>query len=122
MVIPWILLSVGVLIIILAVFAVMMNKGKKYKIDYYSFFIMGITWLPMGIVFRILFPETFIGFLFISLGAIYTIIGLIHKNEWKKNSKSWKQLSKKQRRIKAIISIILGLLVSVGLALYLVFR
>ena len=123
--IPWMIISLGAILLVLVIlFALIFVKGKKAKkpaTDYYAFFVMGITWLPMGIAFRLIFPETLVGYFFISLGIIYTILGFVHRKEWKKNHKTWKQLSKQEKNFKIIILIILGLLVLGGLvAFYLV--
>lgn len=120
--VPWVLISIGILLIIFLIIAVYFKKSKQLKTDYYTFFAMGIAWLPMGILFQIFFPESFLGMMFIFLGAAYTIIGLAHKKDWKKNHKSWKQLTKKEQKLKLIISVIFGILVFVGLITYYIFR
>ncbi|MGD9276812.1 MAG: hypothetical protein PVJ67_06600 [Candidatus Pacearchaeota archaeon] len=119
---PWILVSVGILIILLLVLAVIFKKGQKHRTDYFAFFVIGLIWLPFGIVFQILAPENFIGMMFIFLGLAYIILGLSHKKDWKKNQKCWKQLSKKERKIKLILTIISGILVLLGLVAYYIFR
>ena len=114
-----IVLSILVLIVAFAVMAIFVTKkGGKAPTDYYSLFVMGITWLPFGIIIKLIDPEVFIGNLFLVLGFIYTVMGLTHKNEWKVNHKL---LSSKQKKIKMIIVLIFGLLVLAGLVvLYLI--
>ena len=60
-------------------------KYEKTKIihgqHYYAFFILGICFLPLGIVFAL--TTNNLGFLGLtSLGLIYTLIGIIHKSKW----------------------------------------
>ena len=89
-----------------------LKKGKKLRPDYYSLFIMGAIWLPAGILMRIFVPNS-VGNVFLILGAIYFVIGLMHKNEWKNNHRAWEQSSKKEKKLKIILLIILGIIVLV---------
>ena len=107
MVFPWLIVSIGVLIILLGIIAVLVarkNQGKKRKTDYYSFFIMGIIWLPFGIAMQIIDSDSSLGFIFIALGLAYSIIGLAHRKEWKKNRPS--NLMKKKMQIWLIVGLI----------------
>jgi hypothetical protein len=85
----WILLTIllGLIAVIVGVFVlfVMQKKKKKgtYKEpDYRAFFILGICFLPMGIIFTSSINPGFIGF--IGLGIVYMAIGLANKDKWKK--------------------------------------
>jgi len=86
----WILLTIilGAIAVIVGVFVLfmMMQKKKKdgtYKEpDYRAFFIMGICFLPMGIIFTSSVNPGFVGF--IGLGIIYMAIGLANRDKWKK--------------------------------------
>jgi hypothetical protein len=81
-----------VLIVILAlvllvgiIFTFFVLKKKKEGVykepDYRVFFIMGICFLPLGIIFTTTLNPGFIGF--IVLGIAYTAIGLANKDKWK---------------------------------------
>ena len=81
-----------VLIVILAlalivgiIFTFIVLKRKKEWIykepDYRVFFIMGICFLPMGIIFTTTLNPGFIGF--IVLGIAYMAISLANKDKWK---------------------------------------
>jgi len=61
------------------------NKKKSKEIDYYVFFVLGISFLPMGIIFSATISPGFMGFM--GLGAVYMAIGLAHKDKWKTNKK-----------------------------------
>ena len=94
MAVPWIMITVLILLIIFGIIAAVVatsnkKKGIKRKTDYYTFFIIGITWLPFGILMTIMDPDTSIGNIFTILGLVYAIIGLSHKDQWKKNRKPY---------------------------------
>ncbi|MBW2982439.1 LPXTG cell wall anchor domain-containing protein [Candidatus Woesearchaeota archaeon] len=113
MAIPWILIAIAGIIILLAAVVLLIRRKKKIPPDYYVFFIIGITWLPLGLVFK---NPAFWG-----MGLIFMAIGLAHKKEWKKNHKTWKQLDKEERKIRIMLLIVLGILVLAGLVLFFLF-
>jgi uncharacterized membrane protein YoaK (UPF0700 family) len=85
----WILLTIllGLIAVIvgISVLYIMQKKKKEgtYKEpDYRAFFIMGICFLPMGIIFTSSINPGFIGF--IGLGIVYMAIGLANRDKWKK--------------------------------------
>lgn len=86
--IPWILFSIVVAVVILAVLAifVLKRKGWNREVDYRSYFNMGIIWLPFGIVFYLIF-ESLIGLFFFIMGLVYLGIGLKNKDKWGKPQK-----------------------------------
>lgn len=60
-----------------------MNEEPKKEIDYKAFYIMGISFLPLGIILTVTVDNPgFIGFT--GLGACYIAIGLANKDKWKK--------------------------------------
>ena len=81
--IPWVLLSIVGVLVILAILAIFVykNKGEKYEPDYRLFFILGITWLPIGIASDN--PGLW------GMGAVMMIAGLVNRNKWKEQPK-WK--------------------------------
>ncbi len=83
--IPWILISVGVLVVVLAIVGIFVFKkrGWKREVDYKSYYSMGIVWLPIGIVFWIVL-DSIIGAWFFVMGLIYMAIGLKNKDKWGK--------------------------------------
>jgi hypothetical protein len=98
----WILFSIGIISIIagLAVVFVykMSKKGWKHQTDYKAFFIMGVTWFPLGIVLDMPF--------FYVLGLVYMIIGLANRDKWGKKQR----ITKKQMRMK-MIAVFLGVVI-----------
>jgi amino acid transporter len=78
---------IGFFIVILGIlFVLMVLKKKKEGIykepDYRIFFILGISFLAVGIVMMIVIKNP--GFIGITaLGLIYMTIGLAHHDKWK---------------------------------------
>jgi len=54
-------------------------RKQKYELNYRLFFIFGIIWFPLGIVFYNTTKN--IGFLI--MGLIFLIIGIVNKEKWK---------------------------------------
>ena len=76
----FILVILGILITI--VFLLRKKETKFEEPDYQVFFIMGISFLPLGIVFTIAIGPAFIGFT--GIGICYMAIGLANRDKWKK--------------------------------------
>ena len=75
-----IVLALGIIVLFIALKR--KKEGKYPEPDYRAFFILGICLLPIGIVFISTVNPGFIGFT--GLGLIYMIIGLAHRDKWKK--------------------------------------
>ena len=81
-----ILTIITAIALVLGVFVLYFVMKKKIKdtdveTDYRVFFILGICFLPMGIIFMITVSPGFAGIAV--LGVIYVAIGLYHKDKWK---------------------------------------
>ena len=117
--IPWIIISILILLIALAVLAILAFKtrGKKRPIDYYSWFTIGIVWLVVGIPLK--------NYALSLVGAVFMIISLVHRKEWKKNREAnrWENLTKKERKFRLwlmIITLLLGIIVAAGIVFIIV--
>jgi len=84
---------------------------KKKETDYYTFFILGIMWIGAGIPLMI----TTNNWALFTVGIAFLIIGLSHREEWKKNRKNWGDLSSREKNIKLFILVILGAFVLAGI-------
>ena len=115
----WFVIAIGLALIILGVISVLMMKGKRRPTDYYSLFIMGAIWLPAGILMWWLDKDGTIGNIFVILGMIYLVMGLAHKKEWEKNHRTWRQLTKKEKKFKIAVFIALGILILLGAVAFL---
>ena len=113
--IPWILISVLVLfaLVLIAFIVLFLKRKKKIPPDYYALFVMGIIWLPMGVVFE--------NYAFTAMGLVFMAIGLINKDKWKKNRRSWAKMSKEERILMVAIFIILILLALASVVVFFLF-
>ena len=89
----WFLVSVlGLLIALGILLALVVWKRRKAGIveepNYRAFFIMGVVFFPVGLVWTIISFLTdislFIGMPLLSLGVIYLSIGLANRDKWMK--------------------------------------
>lgn len=106
----WAMPAILVAIVVLALLVIFLRKKDKNPPDYYSFFILGICWMPLGVIIEN-WGLAIIGFVFMA-------IGLKNKDQWKQNHVAWKNMPKEQKRLKLIITIVLGVLVLAGLVAY----
>ncbi|MBN2112124.1 hypothetical protein JW707_03420 [Candidatus Woesearchaeota archaeon] len=104
----WIILG---LLVLFGIALVVLWRKNSYKTDYYNLFIIGILWFAIGLPMG--------NNLLWMLGLVFMFAGLAHKKEWKENRRTWKKLSDKERKTRIVITIILGILVLVGLVLFL---
>ena len=94
MIYPMIAISLFVVLLLVCLLVVYHRKNKEKKgmgkgdIDYRAFYIMGISFLPLGIIFTAAISPAFVSF--IALGIIYMAIGIQHKDEWKDHKKKKK--------------------------------
>ena len=112
--IPWILVSIVVAVVTLAILAIFVfkRKGWNREVDYRSYFNMGIIWLPFGIVFYLIF-ESVIGLVFFIMGLVYLAIGLKNKDKWGKPQKISPTYQKAIRiaLLLGVIFLVLGIIV-----------
>lgn len=66
------------------------KEGTAGESNYRTLFILGITFLSLGIIYEIVYFTSstkvflILGFAFIALGLSYIAIGLSNKSKWKK--------------------------------------
>jgi len=100
---PIILMAIIVILIIgLGILFVYKRKDPNYnhEPDYRVFFILGITWLPLGIATD---NPAFWG-----MGAIFMVLGLANRDKWKEQP-NWSEMDPAKRKFK--IFVIIGLTV-----------
>ena len=66
--------------------------------------------MPFGLIFEN--PA----FWFLGLG--FMLAGIINKDKWKKNRKTWKKLTNEEKKLHQIILIILSVMVLAGLVFF----
>ena len=101
------MIAIALLIIVLGVFALITNRKSKTPPDYYNLFIIGMIWFCAGVPLK--------NYALTILGLVFMLLGIMNKDKWKKNRRTWKNLSKKQKRIKMIVVGILTLLLLAGI-------
>ncbi len=97
---PVFMIIIALLVIFVVVFLINKKKGKKTEPNYRVFFILGITWLPIGIA-------TDNSSLWV-MGVAFLIVGLANRDKWKEEPK-WSELSPMRRKI--MLSLVIGLTV-----------
>ncbi|MBT3320823.1 MAG: hypothetical protein HN392_00905 [Anaerolineae bacterium] len=105
----YLIIGLVIFIILLAVIAFVKNKNKKTEPDYRAFFILGITWLPLGIATD--------NSAFTSLGIVFLVLGLVNRDKWKEQVK-WSELSEEKKKAKLILIVVLTILLILGIAAY----
>lgn len=58
------------------------RKGRRKEVNYNVFFVIGICWFPLGIVFMTI--DSPLGFMFFPLGLAYLAIGLVGTRKQRK--------------------------------------
>ena len=81
------MILIVVALVVLGILAVFMIRGKKHEPNYYTLFILGIVWLPLGIATD--------NSAFFIIGLVFIAIGLVNRNKRETNRKKFK--SKKRR-------------------------
>jgi len=108
----WLLITIFATLVIFAIIFFLIHRKNKFKPDYYVLFLIGLTWIAIGVPLK--------DYSFSIIGLILFIISLIHRKEWKKRKLS--DLSAAERKSKLILMIILGILVLMGFVMFLIFR
>ncbi len=103
---PWIIISILILLILFGVLFLLLIKRKKRPADYYTIFVMGMIWLPIGIPLK--------NYALSAMGMIFMIIGLLNKDKWKENHRTLKDMDKDERKLMTIVIAILLVFLILG--------
>jgi hypothetical protein len=79
---------VGIAVVGIAIFLLLWQRKKETKpkdVDYYTFYAVGLIFLPLGAAFSITVSPAFMGLA--GLGVVYIAIGLQNKDKWKTRQK-----------------------------------
>ena len=108
-----------VVLVALGVLAIVISKKKTNKsTNYFSLFVMGIVWFPLGLVMWIINRDLTIGNVFTVLGFVYLAMGLAHKSEWKKNRRIWDKLKDGDKWLKIVVTLLFVLLILAGFVVF----
>lgn len=107
------MIIMGIGIVLLLIFFMILKKKGKKQMNYRAFFIIGITWLPIGIATQ--------NYILAVTGALFLALGLLNKSKWK-DQPTWKELSPEMRRMKLILIGVLTLILVTGVVLYIFYK
>lgn len=88
-VVVWLILAfLGALgFVVLGILLYARGKRKERVTDYRMFFVLGICFFPLGIVWTTIEKLRPMGFVYFSMGVVFFLIGLANQDKWKKESK-----------------------------------
>ena len=101
----------GIIIALLIVFIIVVRRKGNHTIDYRALFILGVVFIPIG-------ASTKNYFMWV-LGLCLMAFSLANHKKWKEK-KAWGRLTKKQRKQRMWIVISLGIVLLIGLILFLI--
>lgn len=104
-------LLTGILIVALALGMYVRCRKRECTPDYRGFFIIGLIWVPLGVVFYI----TSGNIAFLGVGVLFLLIGLANKAKWKESQ----PLTPGRRNVKIALVIGTVLLVLLTFAFWL---
>ena len=92
---PWIIVVIIIGLVLLGILVALIIKKRqqsKAQVNHYrTLFILGITFLPLGILYEIVFLVSgttvflVLGLAFVGMGLPYLVIGLANRDKWKSN-------------------------------------
>ena len=116
---PVIMIVIGtLLVVVLAVVVISAMRGKKLEPDYFSWFWMGLLWLPLGILMAITQGNP--GYwIFGVMGLVFLALGLRNRDKWRLRRR-FGDLPPEEKQLKlfAIAAGVLMLILLIGAAYY----
>ncbi len=106
------IIAILVLLILLAAVAWKTKDKKKRPTDFRALFIMGLIWFVFGVPFK----ESSLWI----VGLILMVVGLVHKDKWKTNTRTWNKCSKQEQKRQFILFTVLTILLALGVVVYFV--
>jgi len=108
------MIAIAVLILIfLGMFIYSKNKYPKHPQNYRALFIIGISYIPIGIALK--------NYAFAIIGVVLMIIGLYNKKSWG-DGPTWNDYTPEQKKIKITVIIFMLLLFAAGIVTYFIVR
>ncbi|MFH1473373.1 MAG: hypothetical protein ABIE55_00610 [Candidatus Aenigmatarchaeota archaeon] len=91
--------DVLIILVLVGIFAAVVGwkkrkEGKYEETNYKTFFVLGVSLAPLGIVFSAVIGPSFFGIA--ALGVIYMLIGIANKDKWYKPKKAPRKKAKKR--------------------------
>ena len=107
------IVGIAVFAVLFAMIVIFRNGEKKIEPDYRIFFILGISFLPIGIATDN--PGLW------GMGAVFLLTGLANRSKWKEEP-TWFELDPGKRKAKLLIVLGLTILLVLGVGFYLLAR
>ena len=104
-------LLIGLVLVALAIGAYARCRKEECRPDYRGFFVIGLLWVPLGVVFYI----TSGNIAFLGMGVVFLLLGLANKAKWETRS----PLTPGQRKLTIALVTITTLLVLLTFAFWL---
>ena len=93
---PWVIVGIIVGLVVVGALVLWMlwrrkKGGKPQEPNYRAFLIMGIAFIPAGVIYEVVFfisgTKVFLvlGLAFIAMGLSYLAVGLANRDKWEKN-------------------------------------
>ncbi len=101
-----------IIVLLLGVTMMILARKQKRKPNYKTFFILGITWIPIGIAID--------NRMFTIAGIVFMLVGLLNKSKWKKEKK-WSELTPSEKKLKLIVIICLSVFILVGIIFMIIY-
>jgi len=106
---PIIMCAIGVIVLAILILTIIISRKHQIKVNYRSYFIIGIVWLPVGLAVK--------NYALAVMGAAFLAAGLFNIRKWRKEPK-WSELPPQVRRLKLIIIIFLSVLLLAGIGFF----
>ena len=106
------MIILAIIIVIGLIIAIISAKARRKegrKPNFKAFFIIGITWIPIGIATQ--------NYVFMIAGLAFMIMGIMKKKEWKDQPK-WEDLSPAEKKMRLALIIFLALILILGVVFY----
>jgi hypothetical protein len=107
------IVAIALIFVVFIVRSASQNKEERRIPNYRALFIIGVTWLPIGIATDN--PGLW------GLGVVFMIIGAANKNKWGKETK-WSELPPETRKMKIIFIAGLTFILLAALSYYILLR
>lgn len=107
------MIIMGIAIVLLLVLFIIANRKGRRQMNFRAFFIIGITWLPIGIFTK--------NYVLAVMGGAFLAMGLANKKKWK-DQPSWQELPPEMRRMKLILMGVLTLILVAGIIVYMIYK
>ncbi|MBT3317565.1 hypothetical protein HN388_06245 [bacterium] len=110
----WPIIAAFVFLVLgLLIFLFKKKNIKDDKPNYKILFIVGITWIPLGITTKN--PGFLVG------GLVMMVAGLLKKDQWR-NEKKWSELSPAEKKVKLAIIALLTLMLVTGVVTFFMYN